>query len=95
MPNFKVGALQEYVVNKGPIENYSHSMFSVEEVHKIGVLDLRILNLDRNVCNILVKTNELHPHCINIECSVQPGLSCWQLVPIDHGLSIPDTLTVS
>ncbi len=70
-------------------------MFSVDEVHKIGVLDLRILNLDRNVCNILVKANENHPQCINIECSVQSGMSCWHLVPIDHGLSIPDTLTVS
>lgn len=49
------------MLNKGPIENYSHSMFSAEEVHKIGVLDLRILNLDRNVCNLLVKANDRHP----------------------------------
>ena len=51
---FKTGSLQEYVTSKGSIENFSHSLFSAEEVHKIAVLDLRILNLDRNLCNILV-----------------------------------------
>lgn len=29
--------------------------FDVEEVHKIGILDLRILNCDRNEANILVR----------------------------------------
>jgi Phosphatidylinositol 3- and 4-kinase len=48
-------------MNRGPIENYSHSLFKTEEIHKIAVLDLRILNLDRNVCNILVRST--HPHC--------------------------------
>lgn len=52
--NLKIGALQEFVQNKGPLENFSHSAFHKDEIHKIAVLDLRILNLDRNVCNILV-----------------------------------------
>jgi len=30
-------------------------MFEVDEIHKIAVLDLRILNLDRNTDNILVQ----------------------------------------
>lgn len=97
-PNNKIGTLQEFVVSKGPIENYSHSVFSRDEVHKIAVLDLRLLNLDRNVCNILVQSK--HPHC-QIDCCLsrdcnppQPGKSCWSLVPIDHGLSLPDTLQV-
>lgn len=93
-PNLKIGSLQEYVQSKGPIENYSHSRFHKDEVHKIAVLDLRILNLDRNVCNILVQALK-HPDCCEIECFNQPGESCWSLVPIDHGLSIPDTLAVS
>jgi hypothetical protein len=38
----------------GPIENFSYSMFQKDEIHKIAILDLRILNLDRNECNILV-----------------------------------------
>jgi hypothetical protein len=51
----KVGSLQRFVKSKGPIEDFSSSLFSVDEVHKIAVLDLRILNLDRNGCNILVR----------------------------------------
>jgi hypothetical protein len=50
-----VGSLQEFVKSKGPIENYSSDLFPADEIHKIAVLDLRLLNLDRNECNILVK----------------------------------------
>ena len=32
----------------------SHSKFSSREVHRIGILDIRILNTDRNDANILV-----------------------------------------
>ena len=32
----------------------SHSKFSAREVHRIGILDIRILNTDRNDANILV-----------------------------------------
>lgn len=74
--------LQKFEQSEGPLENYSSSLFSADEVHKIAILDLRILNLDRNLCNVLVKkTSEEQP--------------CWSLVPIDHGLSIPDTLEIN
>lgn len=69
--------------NKGPVENFSWDLFEKDEVHKIGILDVRMMNLDRNTCNILV---------------VQPCAGAekenLRLVPIDHGLSIPDTLSV-
>ena len=51
-------------------------MFSNDEVHKIAVLDLRICNLDRNACNILVSKDKK------------------TLIPIDHGLTMPDSLEV-
>jgi len=51
----RIGSLQAFVNSVGPIENYSSSIFSVDEVHKIAILDLRLLNLDRNPGNILVK----------------------------------------
>ena len=35
--------------------DYGSSLFSIEEVHKIAILDIRILNCDRNEENILVK----------------------------------------
>lgn len=50
----KLGSYQMFVQNEGPVENYSPSLFATDEVHKIAVLDLRLLNLDRNACNILV-----------------------------------------
>ena len=37
-----------------PIENYSCDLFPADEIHKIAILDLKMLNLDRNECNILV-----------------------------------------
>jgi hypothetical protein len=53
-------------------------------VHKIAILDLRILNIDRNECNILVQT----------KLDKKTGKRVKKLVPIDHGLSFPDTLAV-
>ena len=38
--------------------NYGASIFPVEEVHKIAILDIRILNCDRNDENILVQLNK-------------------------------------
>ena len=51
----KVGSLQSFVKSMGPIENFSSDLFHDDEIHKIAVLDLRILNLDRNTENILVQ----------------------------------------
>ena len=74
----KLGSYQMFVANEGPVENYSESLFPTDEVHKIAVLDLRLLNLDRNACNILVKQSD----------------SGLKLVPIDHGLIMPDSLAI-
>lgn len=53
-----------------------------------------MLNLDRNECNILVTSK--HAYCDADSCAhSDEGNSCWSLVPIDHGLSIPDSLAVS
>jgi len=84
----KVGTIQVFARNKGPIENFSSDLFPTDEVHKIGILDLRILNLDRNMCNILVQKTTSS----NLAASFDEE---WRLVPIDHGLSIPDTLEVN
>lgn len=53
----KIGSLQSFVRSEGPIENFSPDLFSDDEIHKIAILDLRILNLDRNECNILVQSS--------------------------------------
>ena len=51
----KYGSLQYFVRADDTASNYSYDLFSVDEVHKIGILDLRIFNLDRNDGNILVR----------------------------------------
>lgn len=74
-----------YAENLGPIENFSSDIFDIDEVHKIAILDLRLLNLDRNLCNILV--------CC--EKGLEENQEKYKLTPIDHGLSIPDTLAIN
>ena len=80
----KTGSLQLFVTSEGPIENFSPDLFATDEVHKIAVLDIRLLNLDRNSCNILVQ-NHFNP---------KTGEEAKTLVPIDHGLTIPDSLSI-
>jgi hypothetical protein len=80
----KFGSLQYYVDSEGPIENFSSDMFHKDEIHKIAILDIRLMNLDRNECNILVQT----------KIDKKSGKRVKKLIPIDHGLCIPDNLNV-
>ncbi|CAJ1329007.1 unnamed protein product [Effrenium voratum] len=81
-PNNKVawksGAFQKFVHSQGTSEDYRHTMFATSSVQRIGILDVRIVNLDRNDGNLLVVLEGRVP----------------KLVPIDHGLSLPDRLEV-
>jgi hypothetical protein len=86
----KFGSLQLFCENEGAIENFSSDKFHREEVHKIAVLDLRLLNLDRNEQNILVK-NKVKKEIRN---GKEVKLNVKSLVPIDHGLCIPDNLAI-
>ena len=75
----KTGSLQEYIQSNGTSDDFSTSLFSIEDVQKICILDTRILNMDRNEGNILVSKEN----------------SNLKLIPIDHGLSIPDNFNIS
>jgi hypothetical protein len=75
---WKTGSLQKYVPHIGSVEDVGWNFFPAREVHKIGILDCRILNTDRHMGNILVS-----------DCG---GDDFCRLVPIDHGLSLPSTL---
>lgn len=115
----KIGSLQKFIQSNGFLENFSSDLFSKDEVHKIAILDLRIMNLDRNETNILVKVenNQIKGSIDgNDEDSDKKSNSSFdsamssgnedylkilknkstvcRLVPIDHSLSIPDTLNV-
>jgi len=80
-PNFKgkekIGSLQLFIQNDGCVEDIGPSKFPSREVHKIGILDLRIFNNDRHGGNILMRESED---------------GTIELIPIDHGLSLPSSL---
>jgi len=47
-------------------EDISANTFPVKQIHKIGILDIRIANTDRNEANILLKkTCRIRPSRIN------------------------------
>ena len=86
----KHGSLQGFVAHDDSIGNYGSNCFSVEEVHKIAILDIRILNCDRNDENVLVKKH-------NVQIETSHGMKTkkeYNLIPIDHGLSFPDNFEI-
>ncbi|KAL0910355.1 hypothetical protein M5K25_021329 [Dendrobium thyrsiflorum] len=74
--DFKIGSLQMFVKNCGSCEDIGPRAFPVDEVHKIAVLDLRLVNADRHAGNILLCREEEAGKII--------------LVPIDHGYCLPE-----
>eukprot|EP00526_Cylindrotheca_closterium_P004579 CAMPEP_0113638432 /NCGR_PEP_ID=MMETSP0017_2-20120614/20131_1 /TAXON_ID=2856 /ORGANISM="Cylindrotheca closterium" /LENGTH=762 /DNA_ID=CAMNT_0000549535 /DNA_START=367 /DNA_END=2655 /DNA_ORIENTATION=- /assembly_acc=CAM_ASM_000147 len=76
----KVGSLQEFVRTECSMDDISPSMISVEEVHKIAVLDIRLLNADRNAANLLCRRR---------------SDNSLQLIPIDHGFCLRASADVS
>jgi len=72
----KNGSVQQFVPNLGNSATVGTSRYRVEDVHNIGILDVRLLNVDRNEENMLVlKQGDL-----------------YRLVPIDHTYILPYTL---
>jgi len=76
----KAGSFQEFVRSECTIDDISHSKIEAEEIHKIAILDIRIMNADRNSANLLVRraTN-----------------NALKLVPIDHGYCLRTCSDVS
>ena len=84
----KYGTLQKFINSTGVVADYSYSLFTVEEAHKIMILDFRILNCDRNDENILIQKKR-----ISNEDSEEEK-KYYKLVPIDHALSFPSCLEI-
>lgn len=73
----KMGSLQKFVTNDGDCSDVGANKFSVDDVHRIGIFDIQILNMDRNDENLLVlKSSEKE----------------WKLVPIDHTYGFPNKI---
>jgi len=76
----KVGSFQEFCSCECTIDDMSPSKISVDEVHKIAILDIRIMNADRNSANLLVRRRRDNS---------------LELVPIDHGFCLRSVADVS
>lgn len=76
----KVGSFQEFKLHDEEAGDLSSSLFSQEEAHKIAIMDIRLLNTDRNDENLLVRRHQNNS---------------LELIPIDHGCSLPSTLQVN
>ena len=80
----KLGSLQRFVEHKCDAGEMSASHFSADNVHRIGVLDIRLLNCDRHSGNLLV--------CEGGGSGAGSFAAPYTLVPIDHGYALPEAL---
>ncbi|XP_047315242.1 phosphatidylinositol 4-kinase gamma 1-like [Impatiens glandulifera] len=59
---YKMTSVQCFVEHESDAADLGPSCFSVESIHRIGVLDIRVLNLDRHTGNmLLIEGKELIP----------------------------------
>ncbi|CAN8317743.1 unnamed protein product [Cochlearia groenlandica] len=80
----KVASLQRFVGHDFDAGELGPGSFTVDSVHRIGILDVRVLNLDRHAANMLVKRCD--------QDKVYNRVGTAELVPIDHGLCLPECL---
>lgn len=83
-PAMKLGSLQEFVPHECDTSEMGPSRFLTKDVHRIGILDIRLFNTDRHAGNMLVRTAK--------ESSGNLLALHHELVPIDHGFCLPETL---
>eukprot|EP01132_Coremiostelium_polycephalum_P003568 gene3568-4445_t len=81
----KIGSLQEYIAYEDTAEEVGCSNFTVDNIHRIGLLDCLIFNCDRHSGNMLAVIKE-------DDDSENDRL---ELVPIDHSLCLPSYDTLS
>ncbi|XP_065879727.1 phosphatidylinositol 4-kinase gamma 7-like [Euphorbia lathyris] len=77
----KIASFQQFIPHDFDASDHGTSSFPVSAVHRIGILDVRIFNTDRHAGNLLVRKLD----CIG-------GFGQVELIPIDHGLCLPETL---
>lgn len=93
----KYGSLQQFVRCADLFEDIGPGVIGDYELQKIALLDLRILNNDRNSANILVNCS--HDYDSNTDSdgidsdNLQMKMK-YELTPIDHGYSFPSKLAI-
>mmetsp|Transcript_22004 Transcript_22004/g.53874 ORF Transcript_22004/g.53874 Transcript_22004/m.53874 type:complete len:529 (-) Transcript_22004:171-1757(-) len=82
------GSLQGFQSNIGTADDFSSSLFDIDSVHRIGCLDVRIMNLDRHLANLLVVSDKASD-------SGNMAKRNLRLVPVDHCYTLPDFRNLS
>ncbi|KAK6133775.1 hypothetical protein DH2020_032486 [Rehmannia glutinosa] len=77
----KIASFQQFIPHDFDASDHGTSSFPVSAVHRIGILDIRILNTDRHAGNLLVRKLDGVGQFGQVE-----------LIPIDHGLCLPESL---
>ncbi|KAL5725733.1 Phosphatidylinositol 4-kinase gamma 7 [Ranunculus cassubicifolius] len=77
----KIASFQQFIPHDFDASDHGTSSFPVASVHRIGILDVRILNTDRHAGNLLVKKLDGVGRFGQVD-----------LIPIDHGLCLPENL---
>lgn len=99
----KLGSLQEFIVHDEMVADISPSKLGVQQVHKIAILDIRLLNSDRNDANILVRrhasqsrhhSHHHHHHRPGAQNTSHLFQGELELIPVDHGYCLPDVLEI-
>lgn len=84
----KLGSLQEFVHHECDTSEMGPSRFNVKDVHRIGILDIRLFNTDRHAGNMLVKVSKDNSTDLRSRMAEKQ----YELIPIDHGFCLPETL---
>ncbi|PSS13499.1 Phosphatidylinositol 4-kinase [Actinidia chinensis var. chinensis] len=77
----KIASFQQFIPHDFDASDHGTSSFPVTDVHRIGILDIRIFNTDRHAGNLLVRKLDSVGRFDQVE-----------LIPIDHGLCLPESL---
>lgn len=87
----KLGSLQGFVPHDCDTSEIGTSRFNMQDVHRIGILDIRLFNTDRHAGNILVR--RVRHSMLKPEGPMEAGLhDQYELIPIDHGFALPEGL---
>ena len=63
----KIGSLQRFVEHNDVAGNIAPHLFPASEVHRLAILDIRLMNTDRNDANILVQYQDFHDDEVLLE----------------------------
>jgi len=80
----KLGSLQQFISHECQSWDLGPSQYSRRDVHLVGVMDVRLFNVDRHGGNMLAQ-----------RCAAGSPRPSYRLVPIDHGFTLPDSVAAT